>query len=56
MSISDEKSEENNISNSNISNSDEPKITHEQRSGVDPSTEIGSKIFFNYFLKYSWYK
>ena len=51
MSISDEKSEENNISNSNISNSDEPKITHEQRSGVDPSTEIGSKIFFNLFFE-----
>ena len=44
MSISDEKSEENNISNSNISNSDEPKIIEDQRSGIDPSTEIGSKI------------
>ena len=42
MSISDEKSEENNISNSNINNSEEPKMKQEQRSGIDPSTEIGS--------------
>lgn len=42
MSISNEKSEENNISNSNINNSEEPKMNQEQRSGIDPSTEIGS--------------
>ena len=43
MSVSDEKSEENNINNSNISNSEEPKVIQEQRSGIDHSTELGSK-------------
>ena len=33
-------------SNSNMNHSEEPKITQEQRSGIDPSTEFGSKIFF----------
>jgi hypothetical protein len=46
MSISEEKSEDNNNSNSNMNHSEEPKITQEQRSGIDPSTEFGSKIFF----------
>ena len=54
MSISEEKSEENNISNSNINNSEEPKFTQEQRSGIEQSTEIGSnsKIFLIFFLKF----
>ena len=44
MSISDDKSEENNISNSNINNLEEPKNPHEQISSiVEPSTEIGRK-------------
>ena len=45
MSISEDKSEENNLSNSNnINNVEEPKNIPEQVSAVvDPSTEIGSK-------------
>jgi hypothetical protein len=44
MSISEEKSEENNISNSNINNIEEPKNPPEQISSiVEPSTEIGRK-------------
>ena len=45
MSISEDKSEENNLSNSNdINNTEEPKNIPEQVSAmVDPSTEIGSK-------------
>ena len=45
MSISDIKSEENNLSNSNdVNNVEEPKNIPEQVSAVaDPSTEIGSK-------------
>ena len=45
MSISEDKSEENNLSNSNdINNAEEPKNIPEQVSTVaDPSTEIGSK-------------
>jgi len=46
MSISEDKSEENNISNPNINNMEEPKNIPEQISAVaDPSTEIGSKFF-----------
>ena len=44
MFISNEKSEENDISNSNISNFNEPKINENQRSGIDPSNEIRSKV------------
>ena len=44
MSVSEEKSEENNISNSNINNIEEPKNPPEQISSiVEPSTEIGRK-------------
>jgi hypothetical protein len=43
MSLSPKKESESNEENSNICNSDEPKISQEQRSLVDPSTEIGSK-------------
>jgi hypothetical protein len=53
MSISDEKSEENNISNSNINNTEGPKNPNEQISSiVEPSTEIGRKLFhiIYYFL------
>ena len=47
MSISDDKSEENNISNSNINNIEEPKNPQEQISSiVEPSTEIGRKLYF----------
>ena len=54
MSLSPKKESESNEENSNICNSDEPKISQEQRSLVDPSTEIGSKLYFYYI--YSWYK
>jgi len=54
MSLSPKKESESNEENSNICNSDEPKISQEQRSLVDPSTEIGSKYYFYYI--YSWYK
>lgn len=46
MSLSPKKESESNEENSNICNSDEPKISLEQRSLVDPSTELGSKIFY----------
>ena len=47
MSVSDDKSEENNISNSNINNIEEPKNPQEQISSiVEPSTEIGHKLYF----------
>ena len=49
MSLSPKKELESIEENSNICNSDEPKISQEQRSLVDPSTELGSKT---YFLKY----
>ena len=50
MSLSPKKESESNEENSNICNSDEPKISLEQRSLVDPSTELGSKKFFIIFL------
>ena len=46
MSLSPKKESESNEENSNICNSDEPKISLEQRSLVDPSTELGSKIIY----------
>ena len=52
MSLSPKKESESNEDNSNIS--DEPKIYQEQRSLVDPSTEIGSKKY-SYNI-YSWNK
>jgi len=57
MSLSPKKESESNDDNSHICNSDEPKISQEQRSLVDPSTEIGSNLFF-YNNKYfsSWNK
>ena len=49
MSISDDKSEENNISDSNINNIEEPKNPQEQISSiVEPSTEIGRNT--NYYI------
>ena len=46
MSISDDKSEENNISNTNINNIGETKNLPQQVSNiVEPSTEVGSKIY-----------
>ena len=45
MSLSPKKESESNDDNSNICNSDEPKVSQEQRSLVDPSTEIGSKSY-----------
>ena len=50
MSLSPKKESESNEENSNLCNSDEPKISLEQRSLVDPSTELGSKIFYIIFL------
>ena len=51
MSISDDKSEENNISGSNINNIEEPKNPQEQISSiVEPSTEIGRNIYY-YIIK-----
>ena len=56
MSISNDNSEESNISNSNINNMEEPKNLHnpqEQISSiVEPSTEIGRKynIHILYFI------
>ena len=48
MSKSPQKEvESNNNDNSNICNSEEPKNIQEQRSLVDPSTEIGSRSYFN---------
>ena len=44
MSLSPKNESESNDENSNICYSDEPKIFQEQRSLVDPSTELGSKI------------
>lgn len=44
MSISDDKSEENNNHNSDINNIEGPKNIPEQVSSiVEPSTEVGSK-------------
>ena len=46
MSISDDKSEENNISNSNLNNTGENKNLPMQVSNiVEPSTEVGSKKY-----------
>ena len=46
MSLSPQKESDSNLNASNLANSDEPKITQEQRSLMDPSTERGSKLFF----------
>jgi hypothetical protein len=46
MSISPKHECDSNDENINICNSDEPRISQEQRSLVDPSTEIGSKTLF----------
>lgn len=57
MSISEDKSEENDLSNSNnINNTEEPKNIPEQVSAVvEPSTEIGSKTYSYLQIKnYSW--
>ena len=50
MSLSSKKESESNEENSNICNSDEQKISLEQRSLVDPSTELGSKKLYIIFL------
>ena len=47
MSLSPKKESESNDENSNICNSEEPKISQEQRSLMDPSTERGSKYKIN---------
>jgi hypothetical protein len=54
MSFSPKKESESNEDNSNVCNSDEPKLSQEQRSLVDPSTEIGSKHYA--YNIYSWNK
>ena len=54
MSISPQKELDPNNDNSNACNSEEPKNLQEQRSLVDPSTELGSKSYFLIFN--SWYK
>ena len=43
MSLSPKKEINSKEINSNIENSEEPKISQDQMSLVDPSTEIGSK-------------
>ena len=43
MSLSPQKESEINEGNSNLVNSDEPKMSQDQRSLVDPSTERASK-------------
>ena len=43
MSLSPKKEINSKEINSNLENSEEPKISQEQISLVDPSTEIGSK-------------
>ena len=46
MSISPQKELGSNNDNSNICNSEEPKNLQEQRSIIDPSTELGSNSYF----------
>lgn len=49
MSLSPEKESELKEGNSNLVNSDEPKISQDQRSLVDPSTERASKkLLYNH--------
>jgi hypothetical protein len=48
MSSSQEENPEiNNENNSEINSQEEPKDIQEQRSIIDPSTELGSKSIFN---------
>ena len=54
MSLSPKKESNSNEIASNLANSEEPNITQEQRSLMDPSTERGSKNYFN--LINSWFK
>ena len=46
MSLSPNNEIDSNEGTSNLANSEEPKISQEQRSLVDPSTELGSKNYF----------
>ena len=43
MSLSPKKESNSKEINSNLENSEEPKISQEQMSLADPSTEVGSK-------------
>ena len=57
MSLPKKKELESNDENSNLCNSDEPKTSQEQRSLVDPSTEIGSNSYhYNIIYFFSWNK
>ena len=44
MSISEKSEDEDNRNSNEKNNSEDPKIAKEQRSGVEHSTEIGSKL------------
>ena len=54
MSLSPNNQNDSNEVTSNLANSEEPKISQEQRSLMDPSTERGSKYKINKI--YSWFK
>ena len=45
MSITPKKESDSNNNNSNICTSEEPKIFQEQRSLLEPSTELGSNSY-----------
>ncbi len=50
MSTSPKKESDSNNNNSNIGNSEEPKIFQDQRSSMEPSTELGSNSHQLIFL------
>ena len=50
MSLSPKNEKDSNEITSNLANSEEPKIFQEQRSLMDPSTERGSKFYFNNYI------
>ena len=50
MSLSPNNEIDSNEGTSNLANSEEPKISQEQRSLMDPSTERGSKYFLIFIL------
>ena len=54
MSLSPNNEIDSNEGTSNLANSEEPKISQEQRSLMDPSTERGSKYILIFI--YSWFE
>ena len=51
MSITPKKESDSNNNNSNVCTSEEPKLFQEQRSLLEPSTELGSKSYlYNIFI------